>query len=158
MPARKTSSALAVTEYADASPATLRDKFAALEAEALRSWRQYAADLAAGSRAPNPEEVLRIGAILRINNPASALEADAGAIAEDRRLADRVDRQRRESAALLEPWGGEVSRLRDEIADLKKRAAELEQKARSAASGCYWEGPRSRLRLQNPRIFTREAR
>jgi hypothetical protein len=157
MCARKSSSAFPVIEYADASPATLRDKFAALEAEALRSWRQYAADLAAGSRAPNPEEVLRIGAILRIDNPAAALGADAAAIAEDRRLADRIERDRREAAILLQPWGGEVARLRDEIADLKARASALEQKARAASGGCPWDGPRARLQRENPRVFAREA-
>jgi hypothetical protein len=160
MPARTaTRGSIAVIEQADASPATLKSKFAALEAEAMRSWRQYAADMAADGRSPQPEEVLRVGAILRIANPPTALEADAQALREMRRIEDRIARDTREAAAVVEPWAGDRARLLADIESTEQRVKDMKRALLIGFSGgSDWFKPREQLRRENPRVFPKEAR
>lgn len=161
MPATRTRrpATIAVIEQADASPATLKSKFTALEAEAARAWRQAAADVAAGGRAPAPEEVLRMAAILQIANPAEALERDAQALREMERIEARIQRAIRESAAMVAPWDGDRDRLLAEIEATEQRVKEMRRALLVGFSGgSDWYGPRERLKRSNPRMFPQEAR
>ncbi len=157
MTARVRSASTAVIEQADASPATLKSKFAALEAEAMRSWRQYAADMAGDGRSPQPEEVLRVGAILQIPNPATALEADAKALRDMRRVEDRIARSKRDAAAIVEPWGGDRARLMADIEGTEQRLKDMKRALLIGFNGgADWFGPRERLKRDNPRVFPKE--
>jgi hypothetical protein len=156
---RSASTSTPVVETADASPASLREKFASLETKAIRSWRQAAADIAAGGQAPAPEEVLRLGAILRIQSPGEALDADAEAIRNMAKIEARIARDTRECAAMVEPWGGDRDRLLAEIKATEERLANMKRCLLAGfAPGSDWFKPREQLRRANPRVFPQETR
>jgi hypothetical protein len=151
---RNVESSTALVETASANPTSLREKFRAIEAESLRAWRQLAADMAAGGRAPNPEEVLRLATILGIDDPARALEQDAQVLREDEGYQRRNDRERAWAAEKLQPWNGDRARLLAELRDTEARVAELKQTIiQTSTPGTYWGSIQYRNRIKNPRLF-----
>ena len=153
---RSASTSTAVVETADAN---LKQKFAALQREAVRSWREAATELANDGRSPRPEEVLRLGAILNIANPGETLEADAQAVRDMAKIEARIQRALRENAAMVEPWGGDRDRLLADINATEQRLKDMRRALLIGFDGASdWYGPRERLKRSNPRMFPQEAR
>lgn len=158
MPAR-TRSASAVINTATDTRDTLADKFACLRDEALRAWRQAAATLAADGPSPRPEEVLRLGGVLNITDPAQALEGDAEALRQMARIEGRITRTLAANAEMVKPWGGDRDRLLADINATEQRLKDMRRALLIGFDGASdWYGPRERLKRSNPRMFPQEAR
>lgn len=104
-------------------------------AEAGRRWRRWAVEAADGKATPDPAELLAAAGTLAIDDAPAALRADAEAILEARRLADRVEVCEAATAAALEEFGGDRQRLRDTMMRAREELARLEQLAAQVDAG-----------------------
>ena len=134
---------------------SIAEKISQLEREAARSWRGWAADLAAGRPSPGPRDVLDAAALLQIDEPAGALEGDAAALLEAARLDAEAVAVEAEFTAVLKPYGGRPG-LERKIAAARATLSEL----LAVDIGWDWACPaRCRdqaraVRAAHPRVFT----
>lgn len=138
--------------------ATATSAFAAAEATARSRWAAWAATLADGGDPPLPLELLEAGALLRVDHPAAALEADADAIREVRQLEAWADAGRIHTEQLLAPYGGERG-VQERIAELKAELAKLEEIGNPwrHLSHSHYAGQAKQLRHKHARAFPPET-
>ena len=147
---------IAATETADTRTASLREKFAALEREARRAWRQAAFDLAAGKPGPRPEEILRLAGILEIADPAAALDADVDAVREAEPIERAIEVCRRTRDEILVPWGGDVAALEAAVAEAEAKLATLRESLKEYRDGCsigFWQNNLLHHHRAHPRLW-----
>ena len=96
-----------------------------LQRDAASTWARWANAVADGGDPPKPIELLEVGALLAISQPAAALEKDAQAIREVRELEQRAASCRERAAAQRTPHGSRDER-RERIAALRAELRRLE--------------------------------
>ena len=134
---------------------SITEKFQQLRDESLRAWFDWAHEIAAGKPAPHPRSLLEVAAVLQIDAPAEALQADADAIREVARLKKQAADLADDLRAKLKPWGGDLSRLDAAI----NAAATEEKRLRGVRSTWDWTAAESvaddaqQLRRAHPRVF-----
>jgi hypothetical protein len=128
-----------------------------LVAQAAADWRTWAIAVANGESAPDGRDLLAAAAALEIEHPAAALQADADAILEVRTAEDCIEKCRRATDDLLDPWGGSLDKLASAIADAKREVERLTEIHGNAAGGCsrsFWVDLSHRLRVGHPRVWS----
>lgn len=126
----------------------------ALEADTLRQWRTWAADLAAGRTGPDPAAVLEAGRTLGLADPGVTLDADVAAIHELAAAEARLERDRAALKESVAPYGGDSGLA----AEIERRRTELRQLEALASPWRYLsighaQGRVGRLKAANARLF-----
>jgi hypothetical protein len=135
--------------------ATITPTHRNLKAAALKRWQDWAAALADNGPPPPPLEVLEAGAMLAIESPMAALEADAAAIVRVRDLEAAAARTRAAIAERLANDGGPAG-VRERLAAAKAEVRRLEKLVgmdpRSLAAGRA-DHEAATIRRDHPRAF-----
>lgn len=132
-----------------------------LRDESLERWRGWAVAISEGLPPPGAREVLEVAAIVGIESPGAALEADAQALRDAAGLEVGIAAAEVEVAATLEPHGGSLQALRLKIEGLEAQARDLKSVLVVAASGGragHLTSMLNKLRRDNSRVFPKEAR
>ncbi len=139
------------------SPA-IKQAFQEMQANALRQWRQWAAELAAGGDPPPAIEILEAGAVLEIPSAMQALEDDATALREAGRLRERAQVVKDQLDRPLREAGG-AQAVRDRLDELRAEVRRLE----NLVGGHHfagWSAVLSQVReieRKHPRVFPEPA-
>lgn len=134
----------------------IRQEVDAIREHHIANWRSWAAAIAAGNKGPQPRDVIDTAQVLGIVDPGQQLERDAKVMAEvldaERRAVRRDDAHRE----LLEPWGGDINKLKAEADKAQAEAARLAEVYRLAytdTSAVHWRSVAFRKQRANPRLY-----
>jgi hypothetical protein len=133
--------------------------FPKLRRDAAKRWAEWAHAIADGGELPPPMQVLEAGALLGVESPMAALEADAEVLLEVADLERRAAHARDTIAAQSAAHGGPEG-IRDRIRTLKVELRKLEGLTGvTAAHHSFGQlaGEASRLRAKHPRVFATTA-
>ena len=128
--------------------------------QSAADWRRWAIDVANGQSAPDARELLAAASALDIEDAAEALEDDAAAILQVRTAEDCIEKCRRATDDLLDPWGGRLDKLEAAITEAKREVERLTEIHGNAAGGCsrsFWVDLSHRLRVGHPRVWSNYA-
>lgn len=132
MPAATPSSHKRPAARAKTGADRVREARLAMRREAIKSWRSWAVGIADGGPFPKVAELLAAAAILGIESPAEALEADAESLREFDAATKSFEACDTVLAKMLEPWGGDREKLAAAV-----EAAEAEAKRMRELLGLY---------------------
>lgn len=123
-------------------------------------WRRWAETLADGGEAPAAIEILEAGAMLSIEKPIAALQADADAILQVRLLEANAAKIHAEVAARVAPYGGQAG-LREKVSELRQELRRMESligiSSQTMQAGRI-VGEASKIRRAHPRAFEVETK
>ena len=137
-------------------PARIQALAAELRAEALANWRKWSQTIADGGDAPAAREVFEAAQILKIDNPASQLQADADALAELASYKRAAALCRRSVSDKLMPYGGNAEALRAKAEALKAESDRLFAELDSVLGGCsepHWTTASHHLKRRHPLLW-----
>lgn len=123
-------------------------------------WRRWAEAIADGGDTPTAIEIVEAGAMLSIDKPIDALQADASAIVQVRLLEAQAAKIHAAVAARLAPYGGQAG-LRARVAELKAELRRLEPQVGIAPEfirAGQFAGDAGRIRQAHPRAFAVETK
>lgn len=136
--------------------ATLPNRIHALAAEmrstALANWRRWSQTIADGGDAPAARDVLEAAQILKIDNPASQLQADANALTELASIDRAAAICRRTVVEKLAQYGGSIDEIESRLAAAKAEVVRLAEDLEAISSGCsesYWTTARHQLQRRH---------
>lgn len=123
-------------------------------------WRRWAEAIADGGETPTAIEILEAGAMLSIEKPIDALQADADAILQVRLLEAHAAKIRDDVAARVAPYGGQAG-LREKVSELRQELRRMESLVGISPSllrAGQISGDAGRIRQAHPRVFTIQAK
>jgi hypothetical protein len=137
-------------------PARIAALAAELREEALADWRAWAQQIADGGDAPAAREVIEAARILKVDNPASQLQADADAIGELASYSRAAALCRQSVADKLVPYAGNIETLRAKAESLRAESDRLLAELELVSSGCsepYWTSASHHLKRRHPLLW-----
>lgn len=137
-------------------PASIRRLSHELKSRAVAAWRTWAQTIAAGGDCPPARDVVDTAILLKIDNPAARLQADADAIEEVAKYEAAAELCRRTVAEKLAEFGGQLPKLQAAMeaarADHQRLAAILDE-VQAGCSEHFWTTAAHRTRAAHPLIW-----
>lgn len=135
---------------------TIRKQIDAMHVANVDAWRLAVKRLAQDDVAPKAADVVQVARYLRIDDPGAALEADRETFAAVAQAEANQALCRRQTAALLEPWQGDIQNLRAMQQAVLAQAAALQTQMDEIEGGFslgYWIDFANDLRAASPRLY-----
>lgn len=128
-------------------------KLAAIKRESLAKWRAWAKAMSAGEPAPDPVQILSVGAILQIESPMNRLALDADAVGEFTQCEKNAALCRATTAERLSEFGGKPEAIDAAIVRLEAELVRLRNVRSEVVDGCsegFWTNRIHELRRAAP--------